>query len=128
MEIRLTKPQTRVTQGQIVPVPIPDKAEASATAEQDNGEKSDAEPPLPVNETVDTPENSQRDNLATDVSSDSADSIAPPAKKRKKTKKRKSTMEIARQNQIAYNKFITKQVPKLMKVFGIETESETESD
>ena len=52
------------------------------------------------------------------------DHAKPPKKK-----KRISTFDLIRKNQITYNKFITKKIPKLLKKLGVSSSSESdESD
>ncbi|CAC5395830.1 unnamed protein product [Mytilus coruscus] len=72
-----------------------------------------------------------REKLVDDISSsDSQTKRAEPPKKKKKTERKKkiSTMELARQNQLAYKKFMEKKIPKILKAIGIETDSDSISD
>lgn len=58
-------------------------------------------------------------------SSDEDTPIVEPPKKKKKTEKKKrvSTMELARQNQLAYKRFMETKIPKILKAIGIESDS-----
>ncbi|PJE78092.1 hypothetical protein CI610_02975 [invertebrate metagenome] len=71
----------------------------------------------------------KRKAVAMALSSPSDEDILPPIvqkpKKQKCQKKKESLSELLKENQRAYNKFITKKIPKLLKVFGV---SDTDSD
>lgn len=69
---------------------------------------------------------SLRGQLVANMSSSDEDTpIVEPPKKKKKTEKKKrvSTMELARQNQLAYKRFMETKIPKILKAIGIESDS-----
>ena len=55
----------------------------------------------------------------------SSDAETTPKKKTKKSKKNKksSVMDLVRKNQMAYEKFITKKMPKLLRALGVSSDS-----
>ena len=55
----------------------------------------------------------------------SSDAENTPKKKTKKSKKNKksSVMDLVRKNQMAYEKFITKKMPKLLRALGVSSDS-----
>ena len=56
---------------------------------------------------------------------ESSDAENTPKKKTKKSKKNKksSVMDLVRKNQMAYEKFITKKMPKLLRALGVSSDS-----
>lgn len=64
----------------------------------------------------------KRDNMMQNLSSEEEETTM----KMKKPKKKESLASMMMENQREYNKFITKKVPKLLRVFGISDSSDTE--
>jgi hypothetical protein len=55
---------------------------------------------------------------------ESSDAETTPKKKNKKSKiKTSSAMDLVRKNQMAYEKFIIKKVPKLLRALGVSSDS-----
>jgi hypothetical protein len=55
---------------------------------------------------------------------ESSDAETTPKKKTKKFKNKKSSvMDLVRKNQMAYEKFIAKKVPKLLRALGVSSDS-----
>ena len=80
-------------------------------------EAGPADPPRPV----------VREDIAAAQSSDSSDGEQlrqPRGHGRRRRQRKRPLAELIRENQEAYNKFITKKVPKLMRMIGVSSSSD----
>lgn len=115
LELRLTVPKT--VNKDVDPretVAVGDNGPTQNAAHNSENEQQ------PTSSQVDT----HRKNLADGMSSNDTDksSNSPPPKKKRKRAKR-STLDIARENQLLYNKFIRKTMPKVLKDLGVNVDS-----
>ncbi|KAK3091127.1 hypothetical protein FSP39_017299 [Pinctada imbricata] len=71
-----------------------------------------------------------RDEVAGSLPSEGEESQPGPSTKKAKKGKKKgmSVHELVKQNQLEYNKFLTKKIPKLLRALGVSPSSDSERE